>query len=69
MNYGTSVTLPSNEEHGREFGRIALYFMRGWLKFGSQRFKAKCYVWVVVNNKKVVHVLITLEYRIIADDC
>jgi len=25
-------------------------------------------VWVVVNSIKVFHVLITLEYRIIADD-
>lgn len=42
MNYGTSVTLLSNEERGWEFGRVAGFFMRGWLKFDSWRFKAKC---------------------------
>jgi len=68
VNYGTSVTLPSNDEYRREFGRIGPYFVRGWLKFDSQCLKARYEVWVVVNSIKVFHVLITLEYRIIADD-
>lgn len=53
MNYGTSVTLLSNEERGWEFGRVAGFFMRGWLKFDSWRFKAKRSVWVVVNDKRI----------------
>lgn len=68
MNYGSSVILPSNEEQGREFVRIAPYSMRGWLKFITQHFKTMCKVWVVVNSKKGIHVLIGVEYRIIADD-
>lgn len=29
MNYGTSVTLLSNEERGWEFGRVAGFFYEG----------------------------------------
>lgn len=52
MNYGSSVILPSNEERGREFGRIAPYFMRRGLKFITQHLKAICKVWVVVNSER-----------------